>query len=101
MKTRKLGTSGIAVSVVGLGCNNFGILDIESSRRVVMRALDLGITLLDTADIYGNRGGSETQLGLILGPRRKEVVLATKFGMAMDDDATKARASRAYIVEAV
>jgi aryl-alcohol dehydrogenase-like predicted oxidoreductase len=101
MKTRKLGGSGIAVSIVGLGCNNFGILDIESSRRVVMRALDLGVTLLDTADIYGNRGGSETQLGEILGPRRKEVVLATKCGMAMDDDAAKARAGRAYIVQAV
>ncbi|HEX4862187.1 MAG TPA: aldo/keto reductase [Rhizomicrobium sp.] len=101
MKTRKLGSSGIEVSVVGLGCNNFGVLDVESSRKVVGRALDLGVTLLDTADIYGNRGGSETQLGEILGPRRKDIVLATKFGMAMDDDASKARASRGYIMDAV
>jgi aryl-alcohol dehydrogenase-like predicted oxidoreductase len=101
MKTRKLGTSGLEVSVVGLGCNNFGILDVEASRKVVDRALDLGVNFLDTADIYGNRGGSEEQLGAILGARRKDVVLATKFGMAMDDDATKARGSRAYIMGAV
>ncbi len=101
MKTRKLGGSGIEVSVVGLGCNNFGVLDVEASRKVVDRALDLGVTLLDTADVYGNRGGSETQLGLILGRRRKQVVLATKFGMAMDDDASKPRASRGYITDAV
>ncbi|HVZ90130.1 MAG TPA: aldo/keto reductase [Rhizomicrobium sp.] len=101
MKSRRLGKSGPDVSVVGLGCNNFGILDIEASRRVVERALDLGVTLFDTADIYGNRGGSEEQLGQILGPRRKNIVLATKFGMAMDNDADKARGSRAYIVAAV
>jgi aryl-alcohol dehydrogenase-like predicted oxidoreductase len=101
VKTRKLGSSGIDVSIVGLGCNNFGILDISSSRRVVDRALECGITLFDTADIYGNRGGSEEQLGEILGSRRKDIVLATKFGMPMDDDAAKARGSRAYIVEAV
>ena len=101
MKTRKLGTSGLEVSVVGLGCNNFGILDVEASRKVIGRALDLGVNFLDTADIYGNRGGSEEQLGAILGARRKDVVLATKFGMAMDDDAAKARGSRAYIMGAV
>jgi aryl-alcohol dehydrogenase-like predicted oxidoreductase len=101
MKKRRLGKSALEVSVVGLGCNNFGILDVESSRKVVDRALEQGITLFDTADIYGNRGGSEEQLGQILGPRRKDIVLATKFGMAMDDDADKARASRAYIMAAV
>ena len=101
MKTRTLGSSALEVSVVGLGCNNFGILDVEASRKVVDRALDLGVTFFDTADIYGNRGGSEEQLGAILGGRRKEIVLATKFGMAMDDDAAKARGSRAYIAEAV
>jgi len=100
MKTRKLGASPLDVSVVGLGCNNFGVLDLEASRRVVDRALALGITFFDTADIYGNRGGSEEQLGEILGARRKSIVLATKFGMAMDDDAGKARASRRYIMEA-
>jgi len=101
MKTRKLGTSSLEVSVVGLGCNNFGVLDLESSRKVVDRAIEAGIALFDTADIYGNRGGSEEQLGQILGPRRKDIVLATKFGMAMDDEADKARASRGYIMGAV
>jgi aryl-alcohol dehydrogenase-like predicted oxidoreductase len=101
MKTRKLGRSSLEVSIVGLGCNNFGILDIDASRKVVDRALKQGITLFDTADIYGNRGGSEEQLGQILGHRRKDIVLATKFGMAMDDEADKARASRGYIMAAV
>jgi len=99
MESRTLGTSGIKVSLVGLGCNNFGALDLERSRRVVDRAIDLGITLFDTADVYGNRGGSESQLGEILGTRRKSIVLATKFGMAMGEG--KSGASRAYIAEAV
>jgi aryl-alcohol dehydrogenase-like predicted oxidoreductase len=101
METRNIGKSGLQVSLVGLGCNNFGVLDVEASRKVVHRALDLDITLFDTADIYGNRGGSEEQLGAILGPRRKDIVLATKFGMKMDDSGAKAGASRRYIVEAV
>jgi aryl-alcohol dehydrogenase-like predicted oxidoreductase len=101
MQKRKLGTSGVEVSVVGLGCNNFGALDVSASRRVVDRALDLGVTLFDTADVYGNRGGSESQLGEILGPRRKAIVLATKFGMPMDNTGSKTGASRAYIAEAV
>jgi aryl-alcohol dehydrogenase-like predicted oxidoreductase len=98
MEQRYLGRSGMKVSEIGLGCNNFGVLDIEASRKVVHRALDIGVTLFDTADVYGNRGGSETQLGEILGPRRKDIVLATKFGMAMDD--TGGGASRRYIVAA-
>src|SRR5580698_2380469 len=101
MEQRTLGRSGLKVSEVGLGCNNFGVLDVESSRKVVHRALDLGVTLFDTADVYGNRGGSETQLGEILGPRRKDVVLATKFGMQMDDAGTRMGGSRRYIVSAV
>ncbi len=101
MELRNVGRSGLKVSVVGLGCNNFGVLDIESSRKVVHRALDLGVTLFDTADVYGNRGGSETQLGAILGSRRKDIVLATKFGMKMDEAGLKAGASRHYIVDAV
>lgn len=100
METRKLGTSDLTVSVVGLGCNNFGMLPIERSREVVHHALDSGITLFDTADIYGNRGGSETQLGAILGPRRKDIVLATKFGMAMDDAGTKVGAAKSYVLKA-
>ncbi|HWA91736.1 MAG TPA: aldo/keto reductase [Rhizomicrobium sp.] len=101
MKMRRLGRSGLEVSVVGLGCNNFGVLDVAASRRVVDRALDVGVNFLDTADIYGGRGGSETQLGEILEGRRDRIVLATKFGMAMDDDADKRRASAGYIRDAV
>lgn len=101
MKHRNLGHSGLSVSLVGLGCNNFGgRLDLEATRKVVHKALDLGITLFDTADIYGERGGSETQLGQILGERRKDIVLATKFGMDMDDERKKG-ASRRYIMQAV
>ena len=102
MKARNLGNSGLRVSLVGLGCNNFGgRIDLEASRKVVHKALDLGITLLDTADMYGNRGGSETCLGQILGDRRKDIVLATKFGYPMDQAETLKGASRRYIVTAV
>ena len=86
MEKRRLGKSGPEVSLVGLGTNNFGgRIDLEASRRVIDKALELGVTLFDTADIYGNYGGSEEVLGKILEARRKDVVLATKFGMAMDD----------------
>ena len=102
MKQRPLGHSGLQVSVVGLGCNNFGWrIDLEASRKVVDKALELGITLLDTADIYGNLGGSEEALGQILGDRRKEIVLASKFGMAMDKEERLKGASRRYIMRAV
>lgn len=102
MELRNLGNSGLTVSQVGLGCNNFGQrLDVEATRRVVHRALDCGITLFDTADSYGNRGGSESQLGEILGERRKDVVLATKFGWPMDDVDVKRGGSRRYLMQAV
>ncbi|BBK37759.1 oxidoreductase [Allostella sp. ATCC 35155] len=102
MELRNLGTSGLLVSAVGLGCNNFGgRIDLEASRKVVDKAIDLGITLFDTADIYGNRGGSETCLGEILGSRRKDIVLATKFGMAMSDDGVLIGGARRYIMRAV
>lgn len=102
MRLRNLGRSGLRVSEIGLGCNNFGgRIDLEASRAVVHRALDCGITLFDTADIYGERGGSETCLGQILGDRRKDIVLATKFGMAMDDVDVKIGGSRRYIMAAV
>jgi aryl-alcohol dehydrogenase-like predicted oxidoreductase len=102
VKQRNLGSSGLLVSLVGLGCNNFGgRIDLEASRKVVHKALDLGITLLDTADVYGNQGGSETCLGAILGDRRKDIVLATKFVMPMDKDGTLKGASRRYIMRAV
>ncbi|HEY0568315.1 MAG TPA: aldo/keto reductase, partial [Xanthobacteraceae bacterium] len=102
MDTRNLGRSGLKVSLVGLGCNNFGgRTAIDDSRAVIHAALDHGITLFDTADIYGNRGGSEVALGQWLGPRRKDIVLATKFGMAMDDGGVKSGGSRRYIMQAV
>ena len=101
MTLRNLGKSGLRVSLVGLGCNNFGgRMDLESSRLVIHKALDAGITLFDTADAYGNRGGSETVLGQVLGDRRKDIVLASKFGLPMDDK-EKRGASRRYIVAAL
>lgn len=101
MKLRRLGKNGPQVSVVGLGCNNFGLrIDLEASRKVIHRALQVGITLFDTADIYGNRGGSETMLGQILGENRKRVVLATKFGGAMNESQTMKGASHRYIISA-
>lgn len=101
MKLRNLGKSGLRVSIVGLGCNNFGwIIDLAGTRKVVQKALDLGVTLFDTADVYGNHGGSEEMLGQALGERRKDVVIATKFGMAMDDGQRKG-ASRSYICSSV
>jgi len=102
MQERNLGRSGLRVSVVGLGCNNFGRrIDPAQSRRVVDRAIDCGITLFDTADIYGERGGSETILGQILGERRRQIVLATKFGGAMDDAGRLKGGSRPYIMSAI
>jgi len=102
VKLRTLGKSGLQVSLVGLGCNNFGgRIDLEASRKVVHKAFDLGITMFDTADVYGERGGSETVLGQTLGERRKDIVLATKFGMPMDEAGTLKGASRRYILSAV
>ncbi len=102
MQTRKLGNSDLHVSVVGLGGNNFGgRIDFAASRAVVHKALDLGVNLIDTADSYGNRGGSEEALGRILGPRRDDIVLATKFGLQMDDAGLLKGASRGYIMQAV
>lgn len=102
MEYRNLGKSGLQVSLVGLGCNNFGMrIELEQARKVVFKALDLGITLFDTADIYGKRGGSESMLGQILGDRRKDIVLATKFGGPMNDGGTMQGASRRYIMSEV
>ncbi len=101
MNHRNLGTSGLRVSLVGLGCNNFGArLDLAGTRKVVDAAIAAGITLFDTADIYGGQGGSETCLGEVLGARRKDIVLATKFGMPMDAERGLTGASRRYIVSA-
>jgi aryl-alcohol dehydrogenase-like predicted oxidoreductase len=101
MRTRRLGSEGPEVSVVGLGCNNFGgRLGLQETQTVVDAALEAGIKLFDTADIYGNGGGSEELLGEVLEGRRGGVVLATKFGMDMGDG-TVERGSRTYIRKAI
>ena len=102
MHYRSLGESGLQVSVVGLGCNNFGgRLDVDGTRAVVDAAIDAGITLFDTSDTYGGGGGSESALGEVLAGRRDRVVLATKFGHQKADmgygPAAGAKGGRAYI----
>src|SRR5271154_7588065 len=106
MRYRSLGESGLQVSVVGLGCNNFGSrLDVDGTRAVVDAAIDAGITLFDTSDTYGGGGGSERALGEVLGRRRDQIVLATKFGNQKTDmgygPAAGAKGGRAYIRRAV
>jgi len=103
MRFRQLGESGLTVSVVGLGCNNFGRrIDLDATRAVVDTALDEGVTLFDTSDSYGE---SETFLGEVLEGRRDDVVLATKFGSKLSDGRLgadwDARNSRRYIRKAV
>ena len=84
MRLNELGSTGLRVSRVGLGCNNFGRrLDLERTRQVVEAALDAEITFFDTADVYGG-GDSERFLGETLEGRREQVVLATKFGMGAE-----------------
>jgi aryl-alcohol dehydrogenase-like predicted oxidoreductase len=99
VRTRKLGP--LEVTVVGLGCNNFGgRLDEAGTRGVVDAALEAGITFLDTADIYGGQGGSEEILGRVLAGRRDRVVLATKWGKPMGDGVER-RGSREYVHRAL
>jgi aryl-alcohol dehydrogenase-like predicted oxidoreductase len=102
MQTRHVGHSGLKVSTVGLGCNNFGWrVDQDVSNKVVARALDLGVTLFDTADRYGATAGeSELVLGKALGARRKDIVLLTKFGVGLIDARTR-DSSRRYVMTAV
>jgi aryl-alcohol dehydrogenase-like predicted oxidoreductase len=102
VEQRNLGRSGLIVSAVGLGCNNFGgRLDYAATRAVVHKALDLGITFFDTSDTYGESGGSEEQLGRALAGRRHEIVLASKFARRMDKERRLQGASRRYIMSAV
>ena len=107
MQFRHLGDSGLRVSTIGLGCNNFGgRLTLEETRAVLHKAHDLGITLFDTSDTYGATGGgktgdSEAQMGQVIGPMRQHIVLATKFGNPMTPDGTKQGGSRRYIMAAV
>jgi aryl-alcohol dehydrogenase-like predicted oxidoreductase len=107
MRYQQLGRSGLTVSVVGLGANNFGgRLDLEGSRPVIEAALDAGINLIDTSDSYGSKGGSETIIGEVLASsgRRDEAIIATKFGSDMGGSNGPdwgARASRRYVMRAV
>jgi len=101
MRLRTLGVGGPEVTVVGLGTNNFGArCDLEQTRTVIEAALDAGITLFDTADIY-SQGTSESYIGEVLEGRRDRVLLATKFGKPMDDGPALPRGSRDYIRWAV
>src|SRR4051794_19145169 len=85
MKLRKLGSGGLTVSSIGLGCmgmsQSYGPGDDEESARTLQRALDLGVTLLDTADVYGKGGANEVLVGRAVRDRRSQVVLASKFGL--------------------
>jgi aryl-alcohol dehydrogenase-like predicted oxidoreductase len=106
MRYRTLGDSGLLVSAVGLVCNNFGgRLDVQGTRAVVDAAIDVGVTLFDTAEMYGKDGGSELALGEVLAGRRDKVVLATKFGHQKVDmgygPAAGAKGGRGYIRLAV
>ncbi len=106
MRYTSLGNSGLVVSTVGLGCNNFGRrLDVERTRTVVEAAIETGVTLFDTSDTYGGDGRSEEILGEVLAGRRDQVVLATKFGHQGADmgygPAAGAKGGRAYIRRAV
>jgi aryl-alcohol dehydrogenase-like predicted oxidoreductase len=101
MNTRPLGDSGIEVSVLGLGCNNFGRrVDLDGTRAVVDAALEHGVTFFDTADIYGGAGKSEELLGEVMHGSWDQVVLATKFGMDMGDGKGP-RGSAAYVRDAI
>ncbi len=98
MKHRKIGSSDLNVSVIGLGCNNFGFvanMDVEASRQVIDQAIDSGVNFFDTSDSYGT---SENILGEVLGERRKKIVLATKFGSKLNALGEKSGNSRGYIL---
>jgi aryl-alcohol dehydrogenase-like predicted oxidoreductase len=102
MEYRRIGNSGLKVSAVGLGCNNFGMrCDEAQTRAVVHKAIEIGITLFDTADVYGGRGMSESLLGKALGDKRKDIVLATKFGAPMGSSPLERGGARRYVMSAV
>ena len=103
MEYKNLGNSGLKVSVVGLGCMNFGMMNDESeSAQIVHKAMDLGINFFDTADVYGGQGNSERWLGKALGQRRAEVIVASKFAGPMSSERKDMQGgSRRYIMQAV
>jgi len=98
---RRLGRSGLVVSALGLGTVMFGTrLDEQRTRGIIEAALELGVTFIDTSDSYG-RGASGTLIGKILGPRRRDVVLATKFSSPMGDAAWQRGTSRQWTMQAI
>ncbi len=100
METRKIGS--LDVSIVGIGCNNFGMrIDADATKAVVDAAIDCGINFFDTADVYGGRGKSEEFLGAALKGRRDDVLVATKFGSPMSDDGQSQGGSARWIKQAV
>jgi aryl-alcohol dehydrogenase-like predicted oxidoreductase len=102
MEYRNLGSTGTKVSIVGIGCNNFGIKnDAGQTQQIVHAAIDAGINLFDTADVYGGVGKSEEFLGKALQGKRQKVVIATKFGAPMGQEQDLQGASRRYIFRAV
>jgi len=102
MEYRNLGKSGLQVSAVGLGCNNFGMrIDADQTKVVVDKAVELGINFFDTADVYGARGKSEEFLGAAIKPHRRNIILATKFRTPMGEGPLWGGGSRKYIFEAV
>jgi aryl-alcohol dehydrogenase-like predicted oxidoreductase len=102
MIKRAFGSTGLAVSALGLGCNNFGMrIDVDETRAVIDAATEVGVNFIDTADVYGGRGGSERLLGATLGARRKDFILATKFGLPMDTGGRLQGGSRSYVLSAV
>lgn len=102
MNYNNLGNSGLQVSAIGLGCNNFGMrIDAAQTQAVVDKAIELGINFFDTADVYGGRGRSEEFLGQAIGERRRDVILATKFAAPMGEGGLWSGGSRRYIFDAV
>lgn len=101
MEYRQLGIAGPRVSAIGLGTNNFGRkLDERTAGAVLDAAIHAGVTFIDTADVYG-AGASESLIGRLLGARREDVLIATKFGLPFDDDLSHRGTSRRWIEEAV
>ena len=102
MEYRRLGRSGLEISLVGIGCNNFGRrCDLDQTKAVVNKAIDLGINFFDTADIYGEDGNSEEFLGKAIGKNRHSTVIATKFAGNMGSGPMESGASRKHIMDAV